>query len=352
MNILGLAKFQKILLIKPSSLGDCLHALPILNALRRARPDAKIVWLINREYADLLRAHPALDELIIFHREYFRFGRGDLAFVKEIFRLSRTLRAQRFDLVIDLQGLFRSALMSRFTGAPVRLGLWDAREFAAAFYTHRTEPDRANVHAVDRYMDCLKMLGIDSKERNFWLPIDRRALGQVDQILAQAQLGPSQNFVLIVPGARWQSKRWPGEQFSKVIDRIQAQLSLPCVLAGAPGEVDLCQKIANGCRKAKPLILAGKTSVVQLAALISRCELVLGHDSGTIHLAVALDKPLACIIGPTDPKLTGPYGRGDSIIRVEVPCAPCRLSQCADNKCMHLISVESVFDKVRSLLST
>ncbi len=350
MSTLELKQFQKILLIKPSSLGDCLQALPVLNALRKARPHAKISWLINREYADLLRPHPALDGLIIFHREYFRLGRSDFSFVKEVFDLTRRLQAQRFDLTIDLQGLFRSAIMSRVAGSPVRIGLSNAREWSGPFYTHRTQPQPSNVHAVDRYMACLKMLGITSKERDFWLPVDPQALGQVNRILDQAQLGSSRKFVLIVPGARWKSKRWPGERFAELIDRIHDELSLPCVLAGAPGEVDLCRTVAKKCTKAKPLNLAGKTSLVQLAALISRCELVLGHDSGTIHLAVALDKPLACIIGPTDPDRTGPYGRSDSIIRAQVSCAPCRLTVCADNKCMHLISVNSVFDKVKSLL--
>ena len=350
MSILKLADFKNILLIKPSSLGDCLQSLPVLNALRKAHPDARITWLINREYADLLRDHPALDGVIIFHREYFRLGRGDLSFVKELFKLTRILRAQRFDLTIDLQGLFRSALMSRVTGVRVRMGLWDAREWSGAFYTHRTRPHPPDMHAVDRYMACLEMLGVDSKERNFWMPLDPRALGQVDQMLANSQLGSSGKFVLIVPGARWQSKRWPGERFAKLIDRIHDELALPCVLSGAPAEMELCRNVAGRC-KSKPLNLAGETSLVQLAALMNRCELVLGHDSGTIHLAVALDKPLACIIGPTNPNRTGLYGRSDSIVRAQVSCAPCRLSVCADNKCMKLISVEDVFAKVKYLLS-
>ncbi len=349
MSRLRAAQFRRILLIKPSSLGDCLQALPVLNALRKALPGAKIFWLINREYADLLREHPALDGLILFNRECFRSGYGDLSFVKEVFELSRKLRAGRFDLVIDLQGLFRSALMSRGSGARVRLGLSDAREWAGAFYTHRIELQATDVHAVDRYMRCLEMLGVATKKRDFWLPIERGAAGEVDQMLGGAGLGRGQRFMLVVPGARWQSKRWPAERFIEVIDRIQDELSLACVLAGAPSEVELCGEVAGRC-KSKPMNLAGQTSLVQLAALISRCELVLGHDSGTIHLAMALGKALTCIIGPTDPDRTGPYGRSDSIVRAEVSCAPCRLSVCAENKCMGLISVESVFAKVRCLL--
>ncbi len=130
MSTVERAQFRKILLIKPSSLGDCLQALPVLNALRKALPVAKIFWLINREYADLLRAHPALDGLILFHREYFRLEHGDFSFVKEVFELARKLRAQRFDLVIDLQGLFGWWLISYVNGAGVRLVLCVAMECA------------------------------------------------------------------------------------------------------------------------------------------------------------------------------------------------------------------------------
>ncbi len=349
MSTLKAAQFQRILLIKPSSLGDFLQALPVLNALRRALPSARIHWLINRQYADLLREHPALDGVIIFNREYFRSGYSDLSFVKEVFELSRRLRAGRFDLVIDLQGLFRSALMSRGTGARVRLGLSDAREWAGAFYTHRIELPATDLHAADRYMRCLGMLGIASQERDFSLPINRTAAAEVDQMLQRLGLDTRERFVLVVPGARWQSKRWLAERFAEVIDRIRDEVSLACVLGGAPSEAGLCRKVAESC-KSKPINLAGETSLVQLAALMNRCELVLGHDSGTIHLAVALGKPLTCIIGPTDPNRTGPYGRSDSIVRAEVSCAPCRLRVCGDNKCMRLISVESVFTKVKSLL--
>ena len=349
MSTVKRAQFRKILLIKPSSLGDCLQALPVLNALHQALPGARIHWLINQQYADLFRGHPALEGLVLFHRERFRSGSGVVSFLEEISELCAKLRSERFDLVIDLQGLLRSALMAQGTGARVRLGLSDAREWAGVFYTHQVQPQPGDIHAVDRYMRSLETLGIASDKRDFWLPIDPQAAERIDELLSRAGLGGSQRFVLVIPGARWQSKRWGGDRFAEVIDRIQDQLSLPCVLGGAADERELCGEIAQGC-KSEPVNFAGRTSLVELAALTNRCELVLGHDSGTIHLAVALGKALTCIIGPTDPTRTGPYGREDSIVRAEVPCAPCRLTVCAKNECMSSISVQSVLSKVRSLL--
>ena len=339
-------EFRRILLIKPSSLGDCLHALGVLNGLRKARPRAKISWLINSEYAELIEEHPGLDEVIEFNRGQFGAKKLGLAAVREVFRLCGELRARKFDLVIDLQGLLRSGLMAAATGADVRVGLADAREGAGLFYTHRVQLENTDVHAVDRYMRCLESLGMGTEERDFSLPVAAKVSEEIEGLLVEAGLKKNERFVLVAPGARWESKRWAIEKFAQVIDGIKEEMSLRCVLAGAKNEKDLCERLAGMC-KSEPINMAGETSLKQLAGLVKRSELVVGHDSGTIHLAVAMDRPLVCIIGPTEPKKTGPYGREDSIVRVEVDCWPCRKEKCADNKCMDLIGVEAVLGKIK-----
>ena len=340
-------EFERILLIKPSSLGDCLHALPVLNALRAAKPKAKISWLINSEYAEIIETHPGLDEVIRFNRAHFRARNPGFEAVKEICRLGGELRGKKFDLVIDLQGLLRSGIMAAATGADIRVGLADARELAGLFYTHRVQLKDTDVHAVDRYMRCLEYLGIEGKERDFSLPVAAKASEEIEQMLAEDGVKPNEKFVLVVPGARWESKRWAIEKFAEVIDAIKEELSLRCVLAGTGAEGKICERLVGMCQ-AEPVNLAGRTSLRQLVALVKRSELVLGHDSGTIHLAVAMNRPLVCIIGPTEPKRTGPYGREDSIVKANVDCWPCRQTNCADNKCMELISVEAVLRKIKS----
>jgi lipopolysaccharide heptosyltransferase I len=313
-------------------------------------PEAKISWLINSEYAEIIESHPCLDEVIRFDRGCFRSKNLWRGAVREIFSLWGKLRGGRFDLVIDLQGLLRSGLMAAATGADVRLGLSDARELGGLFYTHRVQLKNTDVHAVDRYMRCLERLGINSKkneERDFSLGVEAKASKEIEQLLAEAGVKENEKFVLVVPGARWESKRWAIEKFAEVIDGIRAEMSLGCVLVGANNERQLCERLARMCEP-EPVNLAGQTSLVQLGALVNRGELVLGHDSGTIHLAVAMNKPLVCIVGPTDPKRTGPYGREDSIVRAEVECWPCRREACADNKCMKLISIEAVLGKIKS----
>ena len=133
-----------------------------------------------------------------------------------------------------------------------------------------------------------------------------------------------------------------------MIDGIQEEMSLGCVLVGSAKERQLCERLAGMCRS-EAINLAGRTSLRQLGALVRLSELVLGHDSGTIHMAVAMSKPLVCIIGPTDPKRTGPYGHGESIVSASVECAPCRRSVCEDNKCMRLIHLSTIDGQVHYL---
>ena len=347
---MSVVQFRKILLIKPSSLGDCIHALPVLNALKKHLPQAEIFWLINSQYADLLANHQALGGLILFPRSFFRLRHLGPSTARETYRLWRRLRAERFDLTIDLQGLFRSGMMSLASGARVRLGLSDARELAGVFYTHHVRLKPKDIHAVDRYLRVLDALGISPSRPDFSLGVDLPAVSRVRAMLARSGLADPEKFILVVPGARWQSKRWPAERFVAVIDRLNEELSLPSVLAGSADEVQLCQHVAELARS-RPLNLTGQTSLAQLMAVMSISRLVLGHDSGTIHLAHALGKPLVCIVGPTDPQRSGPYARADSIVTAEVPCAPCRRTVCSDNKCMAMISPEDVFTKVQAGLS-
>ncbi len=351
MAELPVRQFRKILLIKPSSLGDCIHALPVLNALNKSLPEAEIFWLINSEYADLLSSHPGLAGLIFFRRSLFRARQLGYPTLAETWRLWRRLRAERFDLTIDLQGLFRSAAMSLASGARYRFGLPGAREFAGLFYTHQVRFDPGDVHAVDRYLRSLESFGISQGEPDFSLPVASTALSEVQQMLSASGLDERKEFVLVVPGARWQSKRWPIERFAAVIDGIRTELSLPSVLAGSAGEVELCRELAGLCHS-RPLNLAGRTSLAQLIALIGTCRLVLGHDSGAIHLAHALVRPLVCLVGPTDPSKTGPYGGIDSVVRAGVPCAPCRRTVCPDNRCMTLMGPAEVLAKVEAILSS
>ncbi len=341
--------FNRILLIKPSSLGDVIHALPVLHGLRHRYPDARIDWLIASTLTPLLKYHAELNELIPFDRK--RYGRmwrsvnATGAFV----RFVRALRTGRYDLALDLQGLFRTGFLAWASGAPVRIGFGAAREGASLFYTHRLRVDDPEMHAVDRNFRVAKLLGFETVPVRFTLEPSSWAREEAGRLLHEICVDDRTPVILVAPGARWDTKVWPAERFAATIDELHDRGRGHCVLVGGIDEAPLCRGIAQGCRSA-PVNLAGKTSLDVLPAVIERADLVLCQDSAVMHLAVALGRPLVCLIGPTNPRRTGPYRRLEDVVQRRLDCAPCylrKLSQCRhDHRCMTALDVGSVLTAV------
>ena len=354
MSELAQRNFSRILLVKPSSLGDVVHALPVLQGLRRRYPEAQIDWLIAPPFAPLVASHPALNEIVPFDRRRFgRLGRSPRV-AGEFARFVTDLRARRYDLVIDLQGLFRSGFLTRASGAPVRIGFRGAREGAWMFYSHRIRIDDPNMHAVDRNLKVGGLLGFVDVAPSFGLSVSDQARAQARRLLDEQSGETTEHRVVIVPGARWDTKRWRPERFVETIDRLHESQIADVVLVGSGDEVPLCNEIADACR-VKPLNLAGRTGLGELAAVIERADLVLCHDSAAMHLAVALDRPLVCLVGPTNPRRTGPYQRLEDVVRLDLDCAPCyfrRLAQCPHrHRCMEDLTAETVIERVRRTLA-
>jgi len=345
--------FERILIVKPSSLGDIVHALPVLHGLRARYPKAAIDWLVASPFAPLLEGHPKLDRLILFDRKRFsRIGRS-LKIAVEFQRFVRGLRASRYDLVIDLQGLFRTGFLSRASGARVRIGFRNAREGAWAFYTHRIRFDDLDTHAVDRNYAVAKLLDFDDLPVDFAFAIPNSLRLEASGMLSSMGMLEGRRMVAVVPGARWDTKVWAPERFAETIDAVQLSDRVRCVLIGGRDEVDLCDRITRSCRS-QPVNLAGRTSVPQLAAVVGLADVVLCHDSAAMHLAVALGRPLVCLIGPTNPSRTGPYRRPGDVVRLDIPCAPCYLrkrSQCPhDHRCMKDLGADLVISAVERRL--
>jgi len=338
-------EFQRILLVKPSSLGDVVHALPVLHGLRTRYPKAKIDWLIGTAFAPLLDDHPEIDELVQFDRK--RYGRmlTSPSACAGFLRFVRMLRGRRYDLVIDLQGLFRSGFLTRATGSPVRIGFRAAREGAKMFYTHHLVADDPNMHAVDRNYLVASLLGFTDVPISFPLPLSEKTTTSAARILTDCGVDASNAYIVIAPGARGETKVWPAARFIETIDALRPRTNLPCVLVGGSDEFQLCEGIRTSC--GSPVInLAGQTSLPQLAAILANARGVLCHDSAVAHLAAAFDRPLVCITGPTNPLRTGPYRRISDVVQLELDCAPCylrKLSDCTHNhRCMRELGSEQV----------
>ncbi len=345
---------ERILIVKPSSLGDIVHAFPVLHALRRRYPHARIDWLIASGLASLLEGHSDLNDVIRFDRSrYGQMWRSPVAGI-EFVQFIKVLRSRRYDLVIDLQGLFRTGFIARATGARTRIGFRSSREGASFFYTHIVDDTKDEMHAVDRYMLVGALLGFDSTPVHFDVQLGDQEISALRQLLEKNGIQPDKRWIAIVPAARWETKLWPSARFANVIDELQSKENWPCVLLGAKDESAICQAIVDACQ-IKPINLAGQTSIRGFAALLGLASSVLCLDSAAAHLAVARNRPLVCITGPTNPRRTGPYGRLHDVVRLDLPCSPCylrRLQQCPhDHRCMEELPAENVLAALRQSLN-
>ncbi len=329
---------RRILLIKPSALGDIVHALPILNLIHLRWPTAQITWLVTPAFAGLLRGHPMISELMIFDRKHYAQSWWNPKAMLDWRQFKRSLRQSNFDLVIDLQGLFRSGFLSFQTGAACRVGFEDAREGGWVFYTHRVRVDTWDQHAIGRYLKITRALGCPDGPIEFPFVIDDADRVSVRQLLAN--IG---NYAVLLPGTIWNTKRWPVERFAALVQPLRQQFGMESVVAGGPADGALGRQIPG-------VDLTGKTNLRQLVALLEGAALVIANDSGPMHIAAALGRPLVTVFGPTNPLRNGPYGREDCVVRTDIPCSPCYSRTCRHHSCMRWMMIETVLQAARRQL--
>jgi len=371
------AEFSRILLIKPSALGDVVHTLPVLVKLRARYPQAQIDWLITPENAEVVRYHPALSNVVLFaRRDFSKRGRRWRAFVS-FFDLLKQIRSAKYELIIDMHGQVRSAFFALISGARVRIGFdrpvkrgltvstehdlknipshgWrGAREGSWVAYTHRIPIPTLDVHAIDRYLWVAPLLGLDDNPPDLAIHLSQQTTNKVNRLLEEHGVPASKPLVVLVPGTIWETKHWTIEGFAGVARQF-LQDGFAVALAGTVRDQQRCRQIAAAAPGTCDL--SGKTTPADLAALIRRAEVAVTNDSGSMHVAVSLGKPMVSVFGPTNPVHIGPYERPESVVRVDLPCSPCnyrRLSQCPfDHACMKQVTSAMVVERVRKILST
>ena len=345
-NRLPLADYpaRRVGLVKPSALGDIVHSLPVLRALRVRYPHAHITWVVNRAYEPLLRGHPDLDATLPFDRGALRGGllRG----CRALRTFLRGLRRCAFDLVIDLQGLLRSGLIAAASGAPRRVGLSSAREGARWFYTDRVPVPRHPLHAVDRYWLVAEALGVGHLPKTFFVPIAQSTRRWAREMLTAFP----RPWVIMSLGTRWETKRWPVAHFTALARRIRGTFGGAVVLVGGPDESALARE-AEAQLGGPTLNLAGQTGLPQLAAVLECADLVLANDSGPLHLAAALGRPVAAPYTCTSPWLTGPYGQTGQAVLTSVRCAASYLKRCGRMDCMAELTPDRLWPVVERVLA-
>ncbi len=352
MSSLADRDFQRILLIKPSSPGDIIHALPVLHGLRLRYPKAHLAWLVATPFADIISADPSLNEVIPFDRKRYGFLGRSLRVTGEFLTFLKQLRAKEFNLVIDLQGLFRSGFLAKASGAPTRIGFAAARELAWMFYSDCIPKCDADAHAADKNYAVATMLGFDSTPMDFTVHLTESDRAAADNLLNSAGInGP---FAALVPGTRWETKCWPAERFGKVAASLHTMHGMKSILIGGKDDIPAAERAVQSSNDSA-INLCGDTTLRQAAALIERAALVVTADSTPMHLAAAFNRPLVALFGPTNPARTGPYGRMNDVLRLDLACSPCyykKLNQCPyDHACMRDLVAETVTTHCAVVLS-
>ena len=346
MDVLKLKKpLRKILVIKPSSLGDVVHSLPFLNALRDSFPKTEIHWIIAKGLEGLLEGHPMINKLWIINKDEWKRIKGARTTIKELRSLFKSLKAERYDIVIDLQGLLRSGIFAKATGAPVRIGFKEAREGSRIFYTHTVKAGK-DVHAVDRYLEMAKFLGCDTYEVKFPFPLSFTSFAAGEPVrggqLSTLHFQLPNEYAVIVPGARWETKRWHPERFGQ----LASMMHVKSIVVGGESDIDTADIVVNNS-DGNAISAAGKTTLKELIEIMRNARFVVTNDSGPMHIAAALNVPVFAIFGPTNPLRTGPYGKSHVIISKGLECSPCYRKKCKGIKCMEMIEAKEVADIIR-----
>jgi lipopolysaccharide heptosyltransferase I len=336
--------WTNILLIKPSSLGDIVMALPALSALRRSFPDARISWLVRPEFAPLIEGHPYLDEIIFFERKRLGTAWRHPGAFGSLVSLVRGLRGRRFDAVVDLQGLFRSAALAWLSGCPQRFGPIWRREFAHHFYTTTVSARPEWVHVIDYYMKILEAMEAGDRKVEFVLPEKPEAVAAVGTLLSEHGIDRGR-YAVIIPGSAQISKCWPAERFAALADRLVSDHGLSIVATGGKAESVMIEQIAD--RANCPIInLAGQTSLPELVEVLRGARIVISNDTGPGHIAAALGRPLVMMFSWSNPLRVGPYHRPECLVGRDLADRGMAIKSSSPDHAIEHITLDEVYTRV------
>ncbi len=343
---------QRILVIKLSSLGDIVHTLPAVAALRQRFSSAQISWLVKSEWASIVEGNPDTDEVLPFDRSWRNWP-----------KLIKGLRQRPYDLVVDFQGLFRTGFLGMLSGANMRVGFAQAREGAAWMYTHRVSlpGDRESswrllgVHAVDRNLALAQFLGADVSQPIFHFPglVDDEKCMQ--EIFSGNDVQDRTQLIALAPWSRSALKSWPLTRFVELAEALVQRPTFRVVLLGGPAD-SLSAEAFRHLRLHGLVDVVGKVALRQLPGLLKSVRLLVGNDSSLIHLAAGVETQVLAIFGPTEPKATGPYPLSQHVVcRTELSCSPCGQQTCGNPQyleCLQSISVESILASIQEIMAS
>jgi heptosyltransferase-1 len=350
----GLAR---VLIVRLGALGDIVHAIPVAAALRRAFPGSRIDWLVSAKHREILDLVPVIDRRLVIQDRPSRAARGSAREAHSSVSLAgaiRELRRARYDAVIDLQGLIKSALLARSSGAPRVIGFTSsyARErLARPLYTEAYDPGRGGLydrretrHVVEINLGVLTLLGITGVAPEF--PIEA-VVSEPARLICERTAG---RYALLNPGAAWPNKRWPPARLAALAVKLRERHSLTSVALWGPGEESLAQAVVGAAGGAA--LLSPATTIADLVALTRGATLMISGDTGPAHIATAVGTPLVGIYGPTRPVRNGPLSPNDIAVSRDAVCRCHHLRRCTQARmCLLDVGVEEVADAVERRLA-
>lgn len=339
----------RILLIKLSALGDVIQTLPTLEALRAAFPQGEITWLVEEAAAPVLAGHPALNTVLVSRRRAWLAARPTMSSLKtawqELWGLVTALRRRPYDIVVDLQGLLKSAMWTFLAVSPRKIGFAGTREYSYLALNERLPPFDPDEHAVCRYLRVARYLGAPEGPARFRLALPPDA-GLDLAPLWTAQTGP---LVVMHPGTRWPTKHWPPERFAALAEALRRERQARVVFTGSPADRPLITLIRS--LMAEPALdLCGCTDLSALTRLFFHADLAVTTDTGPMHLAAAVGTPVVAVFGPTAPWRTGPLGPQHRVVRLPLPCSPCFQRRCPEPRCLTSLPMAEVLAAVGEIL--
>ncbi len=346
---------MKILIIKLSAIGDVVQSLCVLDAIKHRYPKAQIDWLAGEAEATLLNGHPMLGRVITYPRRRFgelcaspfrwhSLGKEGRAFLKE-------LRRDRYDIIVDLQGLLKSGVLTWLSRGRRKIGFASGREGSSLFLNEKLPPYDPDEHAVLRYMRVAHHVGADrEREPRFPLGIGKTEMNKAGQLIEYHGLEPGR-IIGLIPGTRWETKHWTNEGFAATADLIRSETGFIPAILGGPGDRGLAAEISS--LSSGPVAdLTGATDLKTLAALFTMITAVITTDTGPMHLAAAAGTPVVALFGPTAPNRTGPFSPGAQVVSRGYSCSPCFQRKCTDEiRCMKEITPAQVMRSLDALLN-
>lgn len=324
---------EKLLIIKPSSLGDIIHSLPFLAAIKDHFPHTEVHWLVARGLHVLLENHPLISKLWVINKDEWKRLADLPQTLGEIRALYTGLGRERYDVSVDLSGLFRSGLLTFAAKAPIKIGFAESDEGSPWFYTHKVKGDMEH-HAIDRYLQIARAMGC---------PVSaiRYPMADFDLNPAICRTLPRE-YAVIAPSAGKEANRWPAQRFGE----LAATLPIPSVVVCGPGDAAIGAEVVAAA-KGRAISLVGGTTLLELLAVINKARFFISNDTGPMHIAAAFQVPVFALFGPANPHRTGPHGPIHTVIKTDIACAPCyRWKPCEHWQCMTELTV----DRVRGII--